>query len=211
MIRKVSRLYGRFRDRRLLIVSCGPSFADVDLEPYRDWDIWCVNAAIVQVPEWVRRPSTFWVAGHIDAFLHQRNYQPFRQRLDQVYPKNWRVISYRAYHDDFENIRRRSSRFFGFKGKDFPGPQGCTFCRALLIAVRCGYERIIIAGADFKRTPGEPTIYAPPFDWRPASPDRMADHRRIIHEFAARGLIDGTVSLHPTTRWESPPFPIEKE
>ena len=211
MIRDVSRLYGRFRGRRLLIVSCGPSFADLDLEPYRDWDIWCVNAAIVEVPDWARRPSTMWVAGHLDTFLHRPHYSPFRERLDAVHPDGWRVISYTVYYDQDEEIRERSARFFGFRGKDFPGPQGCTFCRALLIANRCCFEKVVIAGADFKREPGEPTIYAPPFDWRPASPDRMADHRRIIHEFAARGLIDGTFSLHPTTRWEDPPFPIEKE
>jgi len=209
-LRDVSRLYGKSRGKKLLIASCGPSFADVDFEPYRDWTIWAVNAAIVEIPKWARRPSTMWVAGHIDSFLHKKNYRSFRERLDALYPK-WRVISYAAYHENDELIRRRSVKFFGFKGTNFPGPQGCTFCRALLIASRCSFEKIIVAGADFKRTPGEPTIYAPPFDWRPASPDRMADHRRIIHEFAARGLIDGTVFLHPTSRWEDPPFPKEKE
>jgi len=209
MIRPVSRLYGRFRDRKLLIASCGPSFADVDLEPYRDWDIWCVNAAIVEVPDWARRPSTMWVAGHLDSFLHAKHYRPFLERLDAVHPDQWRLITYTVYAEDPE-VARRTTKLFGFVGADFPGPQGCTFCRALLIATRCAFERIVVVGADFKKTPGEPTIYAPPFDWRPASPDRMADHRRIIHEFAARGLIDGTVRLHPTSRWENPPFPKEK-
>lgn len=208
MIRDVSRLYGQFRGKNLLIASCGPSFAEVDLEPYRNWHIWAVNAAIVELPSWAMAPTTMWVAGHLDAFLHKKNYAEFRRRIDERYPDNWRCISYSTYHKEDEEVRRRSGKFFGFKGSDFPGPQGCTFCRALLIASRCAFSRIVVAGADFKRPPGEPTIYAPPFDWRPASPDRMATHRRIIHEFAARGLIDGTVSLHPTSRWESPPFPL---
>ena len=211
MLRHVSRLYGGSRGEKLLIVSCGPSFKDVDFEPYRDWTIWCVNAAILEVPEWVRRSSTMWIAGHIDAFLHKPNYQEFRDRIDKVYPKDWRVISYSTYHKECREVAKRSAKFFGFEGKDFPGPQGCTFCRALLIATLCSFEKVVIAGADFKRAPGEPTIYAPPFDWRPASPNRMGEHRRIIHEFAARGLIGGTFSLHPTTRWEDPPFPIEEE
>lgn len=209
-VKKVSTLYGRGRGRKLLIVSGGPSFKEIDFEKYKDWEIWAINASILEIPEWARRPSTFWVAGHLDTFLEAPHYKEFRKRIDKLYPKDWRLITYLAYAEN-KSVRSRIHKMFGFTGADFPGDQGCTFCRSLLIATRCAYERVVIAGADLKAEKGQETIYSPPFDWRPASPNRMAKHKKIIEKFAQRGLIDGSFELHPTSRWENPPFPIAKE
>lgn len=205
--RHLSRYFGRFRGERLVIASGGPSFADVDPEEFRDWFWWPVNASILEVPDWVREDHrTRWFAGHIEDFLHKPNYSEFRARLLDLYPR-FRIIGFRGHLED-EEVKARSDRFWYFTGDDFPvRAMGCTFNRALYLAGRLGFDRVVAFGVDFKKAPGTKTIYAPPFDWRPASPNNMADHDRIARQLAAAGHIAGTVKLHRSCRWTDPPLP----
>jgi len=210
------KLYGRYRAERLALLCCGHSFARLDLEQFRGWHVWAVNATITALPAWMlASPRTFWFANHLDAVYDNPLQREFRRRVDENYPV-WRAIVHEYWMPRFRG-RMQEAYFYNGAQAEHPGPMGSVFCRALHTASRSGFSQIVVAGADMqrKRIQGTPMRgtphYVAPFEWKAPVPYRLKEQRDRIAQYARQGLLSGAISLHPTSDWPrirgGAPFP----
>lgn len=209
-------LYGKFRGEQLAILCCGHSFARVDLEEFRGWHVWAVNATITALPDWMlESPRTFWFANHLDQVWDVPIHRPFRRLVEKRYPE-WRAIVHEHWMTRFGSRMVESYHYTG-KNAEHPGPMGSVFCRALHTASRCGFSEIVVAGADMQRKaiPGVHLRHTPhyvaPFEWKATVPYRLKEQRDRIAQWARTGHLSGSISLHPTSDWPllrgGSPFP----
>jgi hypothetical protein len=212
----IDKLWGRFRGERLAILCCGPSFADLDLEEFRGWHVWAVNATVTALPAWMlAAPRTYWVAAHLpDVYDIPAQYE-YRNRVNALPP--WRLISHAEYAERFAARCADAYWMPRFAAMEMPHALGSVFGRALFLASRAAFRRVVVAGADMRRQPvpgktvREWPHYVHPFAWKPKVPYRLKRQREKIAHHAERGRLAGTIELHPTSRWPHPrPFPTAR-
>jgi len=199
-------LYGNFRSERLVILCCGHSFARLDLEQFRDWHVWAVNATITALPAWMlESPRTFWFANHLREVYDNPFQREFRTRVDAKYPR-WRAIVHEDWMERFGQ-RMRVAYFYNGIRAEHPGAMGSVFCRALHTASRACFSEVVVAGSDMQRlrvkgvelrhTPH----YVAPFEWKPTVPYRLNYQRGRIAEWARAGNLSGAIRIHGTSDW----------
>lgn len=199
-------LYGNFRGERLVILCCGHSFARLDLEQFRGWHVWAVNATITALPAWMlESPRTFWFANHLREVFDNVMQKEFARLVDEKYPR-WRAIVHEHWMPRFAE-RMGVAYFYNGAQAEHPGPMGSVFCRALHTASRCSFSEIVVAGADMQRLriPGvelrDTPHYVAPFEWKATVPYRLKYQRDLIAQWTKEGYLSGAIKLHSTSDW----------